>query len=153
MNRTLATLVIVVAALIALVPAQPQFALAFTIELRPGESQSVGDDGLVVGFNSIFGDSRCPTGLLCIWGGDATAQIWPDHPSLEKTTALLHTHYDFQKEFTYADNKVTLTKVTPYPVYGEIIDPDDYRVVVTVLVGKSSPTRNATWSRIKALYN
>jgi hypothetical protein len=127
--------------------------LAITIELGVGESKEVGDDGLVIGFDYITGDSRCPTGVLCFWPGDAAALIWADDPAHDKTTTELHTYYDFGMSFSYAGYIVTLVAVNPYPEYGRTIDPGDYVTTITILGGPSSPVRPATWSRIKALYN
>lgn len=132
--------------------AQVPHSLAVTLELGVGESKTVGTDGLVIGFDHVTGDSRCPTGVLCFWPGDAAAQIWADHPSQDKTTVLLHTYYDFQKSFSYAGYVVTLVAVDPYPVYGKIIDPNDYVTTIAILGNSESPVQPATWSRIKALY-
>jgi hypothetical protein len=123
-----------------------------TIDLGVGESRDVGDDGLVVGFGTILRDSRCPYGVFCIWEGDAIAQIWADHPSETKTVVELHTHRDFEQEFDFGIYSIALTKVVPYPVYGEVIDPEDYVVVLTITGDSASPVENTTWSRIKALY-
>ena len=153
MKRTSFRLLFAVAVLGVVFFTQAQESLAVTIELGVGESKPVGDDGLVVGFDYVTGDNRCPTGVLCFWPGDAAALIWADIPAHDKTTAELHTYYDFEDSFSYAGYNVTLVAVEPYPVYGGTIDPDDYVTTLTITGGPASPVRPATWSSIKALYN
>jgi hypothetical protein len=152
MKWTLYHLSIVTAILIAGIVVQLQPSVAATIELGVGESRTVGSEGLVVGFENILHDSRCPLGVFCIWEGDAGAQIWSDHPTEPKTVVELHTHGGFQRDFDFAGYNIALTKVIPYPVYGEFIDPDEYVVRLTVSGGPAAPVEDTTWSRIKALY-
>ena len=152
MKRTSFNLLVVAGLSAVVLFAQVPRSLAVTVELGVGESKTVGDDGLVIGFDYITGDSRCPAGVMCVWPGDAAAQIWADHPGFDKTTVLLHTYYDFQKSFTYAGYVATLLTVAPCPVYGKDIDPNDYVATITVLGGPDSPVQPATWSHIKALY-
>jgi len=152
MNRAPIKLLLLLAVLGVVFFAQPPRSLAITIELGVGESKQVGDDGLVIGFDYITGDSRCPTGVLCFWPGDAAALIWADDPAHEKVTVELHTYYDFGRSFSYAGHVVTLVAVDPYPVYGRPTDPGEYVTTITILGGPESPVQAATWSRIKALY-
>lgn len=146
--RALAAAALVGAAFFAL----PQLAQGTTIELGVGEWKSVGDQGLIVGFEYIKHDSRCPSDALCFWEGDAVALIGADHPEEEKTIVELHTFSDFKRGFVFNGYYIALKKVTPYPRTDIIIDPDDYVVALTISVSKT-PVETTTWSRIKALYN
>lgn len=144
----LALLVLIGAAVLV----EPQPTLSATIELGVGEWKSVGDQGLIVGFEYIKHDSRCPSDALCFWEGDAVALIGADHPEEEKTIVELHTFSDFKRGFVFNGYYIALKKVTPYPRTDVIIDPDDYVVALTISVSKT-PVETTTWSRIKALYN
>src|SRR5206468_687048 len=43
--------------------------------LAVGQSLLVGDTGLRVTLARVSNDSRCPTGVQCVWEGDATAAV------------------------------------------------------------------------------
>ena len=48
-------------------PADVPLGSEFT--LAPGETALVGDDGLLVTFESVTEDSRCPMDAICVWAG------------------------------------------------------------------------------------
>lgn len=64
--------------------------------------------------DSVFNDSRCPTGLVCVWGGDATAAF-----TLTKNQNVrrfnLHTHSGFQNDTIIDGITVRLINIAPYP--------------------------------------
>ena len=57
-------------------------------------------------------DSRCPIGLLCIWGGEASVKF-----KIESNVFLLKVGES--KDFTIDQRnfRITLKDVAPYPVY------------------------------------
>jgi len=101
------------------------------LALGLGEDIDVPGTVLRVGFFGIESDSRCPTGVVCVWQGDAavtiglTAGSGPTHPHVLHTT-LEPTFVDF------AGARVTLVEVVPWPVEGQPADPDDYVVTLRV---------------------
>ncbi|NIM20576.1 MAG: hypothetical protein GTO51_10160 [Candidatus Latescibacteria bacterium] len=131
--------------------ARSQNSTGVVVELGVGESKLVGEEDLEVGFVEILRDNRCPADVICIWEGDAVAQIWAIQPSHEKKDAELHTHYDFPREFTFGRYRIGLLKVDRYPGIDTPIDPNDYVVAILVTMDLT-PVETMTWSRIKALY-
>lgn len=129
--------------------AQPS--LGKTFELKVGEWKIIGPEEFTVGFDGILADSRCPIGLLCIWEGDAVANIWAELPASDREEFVLHTHRGFDWHVRYENYEIELVAVAPYPVLYDPIPPEEY--VVTVLVsGGPAPAEGSTWGRIKAFY-
>jgi len=98
--------------------------------LMPGQSASVMGEPLAIRFLEVVNDSRCPTGVTCIWEGQVTCLV----------------------EIIYADsqNRMTLTQpgsgqgradfeeysiefqVQPYPEAGKQIAKQDYRLQLVI---------------------
>lgn len=133
----------------AVAPAQVSVGKEFT--LGAGDSAWVGGDGLVVGFERIAQESRCPSGVLCFWEGDAAARLWADHPGYGRIAFELHTYHGFPWSFTWGTYEIALENVAPYPVVDVPIDPKSY-VVTLVVTGTNAPVETGTWGRIKALF-
>jgi len=115
-------------------PTAPQSVkLGEPVVLAPGRSATVGDAGLILYFDAIAQDSRCPQGVECFWQGDAAASLSATLPGVGTTTAfVLHTFPGFQTVQDYQGYRIALTRVDPYPVYPNEIAPGDYRATVTV---------------------
>ncbi|MBU0741448.1 hypothetical protein KKG45_08235 [bacterium] len=138
--------------LIAAAAAAASVPLGEPFVLGVGESVAVGDGGLVVGFNAILADSRCPVEALCFWEGDAEAQLWADAPVDPPLTFVLHTTLE-PHLITTGHFRIELLWVAPYPTIATVpIDPGTYEVTLVAL--STAPTANepATWSTVKALY-
>ena len=78
-NRRLALLSALAAALLAgckeeqvVAPAPGETQLTLSV----GESQVLGPSSTRLGFERVTGDSRCPTGVVCVWAGDASVRLW-----------------------------------------------------------------------------
>ena len=98
--------------------------------LMPGQSASIMGEPLAIRFVEVVNDSRCPTGVTCIWEGEVTCLV----------------------EIIYADsqNRMTLTQpgsgqgntdfeeysiefqVQPYPEAGKQIAKKDYRLQLVI---------------------
>jgi len=149
MNRNVVLLVAMLAVVASVSSAQIPIGKEF--DLAVGDSVAVGPERLTVGFGKIASESRCPIGVLCVWEGDAAAEMWADLPDLERKDFVLHSNHGFDFTIRYGGYLIELIRVLPYPEYGVPIDPKAY--VITVAVnGGQAPTEKATWSRIRALY-
>lgn len=45
------------------------------VNIPAGETALISSDKLYIKFDSIISDSRCPTGVVCVWAGEAKAKI------------------------------------------------------------------------------
>ena len=96
---------------------------AFT--LRPGESVTIESTDLIVSFEKVTEDSRCPADVTCVWAGDAVVVLRVGEASLElrSTTA---------PESVVGAYRVRLERVEPYVYDSRQIPPEAYRAVLRV---------------------
>lgn len=140
-------IIVLVSPVLAVTPYDVPFELHF------GDSVAVGPDGLVVGFEEMVQDSRCPADVTCVWAGDAEAALFAEYPTIGVDRFSLHTHRDFDQEIQKDIWLITLLQVSPYPQLANVpIDPDDYRVKLVVSVQSILGVESATWGSVKALY-
>ncbi|GAA3193578.1 hypothetical protein [Actinocorallia longicatena] len=77
-------------------------------------------------FTKVENDSRCPTGVTCVWAGDATAVLSTDDQSYE-----LHVNGD-PRSFTINGRTVELLRLDPHPTQGTQIDPATYKATLKI---------------------
>ena len=105
-----------------------------TFTLAPGELVSVGDLPLLVQFDEVLMDSRCPTGVVCFWEGEATIQLTLGTLGGDERVVVLHTAGSplGPNGVEFSQHVVRLEQVQPYPDISAPIDPQDYRVDLVV---------------------
>lgn len=123
-------------------PAQPaSVGPSQPFSLRVGESARTHDGALVIGFEGVPADSRCPKGERCVWAGDATVRVWLQKAGGTRSTHELHT----ASSATRADGAASalrLVRLDPPAVSGKAIAQSDY--VATLALGggdASAPER------------
>lgn len=101
------------------------------INLKKGGCFDKFESGPRICLDSVFKDSRCPTGLVCVWEGDALAAF-----TLTKNDEVrdftLHANAKFQNDTIIKGISIKLLNIAPYPTADEPIDPADYRVEMRV---------------------
>ena len=119
--------------------------------LNVGESIHLGDNELIIGFDGILSDSRCPMEAYCFWGGDAEANLWIQITGEERQDFVLHTASMFQRSIELGSYTASLLHVSPYPIIYVPIDPDAY--VATLVVSLATvDVDEVSWGSIKSLY-
>ena len=86
------------------------------IRLAVGESRRLGDDFTV----HIVGatDSRCPSGVQCVWAGEAKVVVGPSHPLMRfrpDTLTLAPTRAGQRDSMTVGPFRLRLVALTPAP--------------------------------------
>lgn len=81
--------------------------------------------------DSVFNDSRCPTGLVCVWEGDAIAAFSITNNDTIKRFNL-HSNKRFQNDTVIDGITINLLTIMPYPVKNGSIDPEAYSVEISV---------------------
>lgn len=81
--------------------------------------------------DSIFNDSRCPTGIECVWEGDALAAFTLTKDDTDRSFTL-HANNKFQNDTIIDGIKITLLNITPYPIANQKIDPTNYNAEIRV---------------------
>jgi hypothetical protein len=101
-------------------------------DLSPGQTAVVDGGALTVSFEKVSEDSRCPTGVQCIWAGNGAVTLTATTPSSGKHAVTLNTTLTphSARAGTY---EVSLIGLNPYPTQGSRIDPASYVVTLHVI--------------------
>lgn len=99
------------------------------VEIKSGQSVSV-NQSLVITFDSVSADSRCPMDAMCVWPGDGEVKLSLSIDNItEKIT--LHT-FLAPKERVFKNYRVVLKKLDPYPISTSQIKPEDYNITLII---------------------
>jgi hypothetical protein len=101
-------------------------------DLAPGETAVVDDGALSVNFVKVGADSRCPTGVQCVWAGDGAVSLTASTPSASKDTATLHTTLT-PKTAKAGAYEISLVGLKPYPKQGSKIPPATYVATLHII--------------------
>ena len=113
-------------------PAPVPAKLGSEVVLTRGASHHVADTDLTVVFETVVEDSRCPTGVSCVWAGDAAVRIRIEAPATASVTRELHTNAGFEREMAHGGVRVRLVSLTPEPGPDGPPRPDDYRATLSI---------------------
>jgi hypothetical protein len=103
-----------------------------TTTLAAGHSASVAG-GVVLSFDRVVSDSRCPTGVVCAWEGEVTVRlILTDAGGSTPFNLSDHARSRDLNGYTF-----TLVDVQPHPTAGATIPESAYRVTVEVQRARS----------------
>ena len=89
-------------------------------------------EGLQITFEGVSDDSRCPTGVQCVWAGDASATLTLQRRPAAAVHRTLHTNGRFERQTEYEGLVVRLDDIKPYPKNGVTIARDEYRATLVV---------------------
>ncbi len=95
-------------------------------ELKYGQSVILKNESLTIKFKSIAEDSRCPTGAVCVWEGNARIVIEVSQTEVELNTTLE------PKQASYLAYIIQLLAVNPYPKLNEQLKHEDYSIKLIV---------------------
>ncbi|MBL7959422.1 hypothetical protein JNL27_04205 [bacterium] len=95
-----------------------------------GETAVFENEGLIIRFESVPTESRCPEGALCIWEGEGIVKLQIAKSGMGTTTIELNTTQPRMAElFSYT---VELLELTPHPVLDQQLDASAYRASLIV---------------------
>ena len=111
-------------------PAGPTVSLGREFTLEPGQTASLEGTPLSVRFLRVSGDSRCPSDVVCIQGGDAVVHVRAaDGGSAEYE---LHTGDQARAVAAHTGFRIALERLQPYPFSSRVIQPEEYRATLIV---------------------
>ena len=100
--------------------------------LTPGQSARITSEGMDIKFIGETQDSRCPTGVECIWAGQVICDIELTKDGNKNQVTLTESAGSgLTTGYTFQNYKITFA-VSPYPVAGKTIAKSDYRLSLTV---------------------
>lgn len=98
--------------------------------LSVGQSARIASETIDIKFIGVTADSRCATGLECFWAGEVSCE-------LEITLDGISNHVTMTEPAPLSGNTLGIysfnINVLPYPEKGKEIDPNDYRLKMTVI--------------------
>lgn len=89
-----------------------------TIELSYRECLYDPEDHFYICLDSVLNDSRCPTGAMCIWEGNAEVKFKFERLNENPIFFNLNTHISFTKDTIIDRYKISLVGLNPYPDIG-----------------------------------
>ncbi|WP_420127321.1 hypothetical protein [Longimicrobium sp.] len=104
-------------------------------ELAVGGSAVVAGEALTIRFQEVPSDSRCPTGVQCVWAGNAVVRAVFSKDG-KGFGAELNTNLD-PKSVAYLTYQVALVSLAPYPSSTTPIPQSQYRA--TFVVTRTAP--------------
>ncbi|MFC1958731.1 hypothetical protein ACFLV6_02315 [Chloroflexota bacterium] len=100
--------------------------------LHIGESTSLRGEELEVKFLEVTEDSRCPTGVVCIWEGRVSCQVEITYGgSLDNLVLTEPGSTSWPSEITFEEYKITY-HVEPYPQASTEIAKEEYRLELKI---------------------
>ncbi len=111
-------------------PVTPETEEEFT--LAPGQVAIIQGENLLVRFDRVVEDSRCPALVICIWQGNARIRLTVFQPGERAATLFLNTNAAFPTEGEYHDYDIELVKLEPYPLTTRPIPQRRYRATLEV---------------------
>ena len=75
-------------------------------------------------------ESRCPTGVTCVWAGDCAVTVLARVEGAVDTL-VLHTHDTMDQSLpTHGGTTISLLDVSPYPAAGKSVSQADYIISI-----------------------
>ena len=100
-------------------------------DLAPGATATIDGGALTLSFDKVGGDSRCPTGVQCIWAGNGAVVLKVTPSSASGYSVQLNTTLD-PRAATVGTYKITLIALKPYPKQGSAIPPASYLATLRI---------------------
>lgn len=111
-------------------PGETSIVIGQTINLSSGQVVSITGEQLKIQFLEVITDSRCPSGVTCIWEGEVSCLI--EITFQDSTNRLvLNQRSSAISTIEFGDYNITY-EVLPYPKAGENIENKEYILRLTV---------------------
>ena len=101
----------------------------FTIGI--GKSARITGEDMVITFDEVIGDSRCPQNVTCVWAGVASMRVTIIRQDVNYSMALNQSGLAEQSQADFIDYTLTYS-LNPYPIAGKEISSKEYRLTMTV---------------------
>ena len=102
------------------------------VKLRIAQEKAVPGTAIKIKFLSVVEDSRCPTGVKCIWAGVAKIKIQLGKNGKPAQSFELNTNQT-DKTINFEGHQVKLKMLTPYPNSASIVKVPKYSATLTII--------------------
>jgi len=113
-------------------PAEKVTALGQEVTLSAGQSAGITGENVTFRFERVTEDSRCPTGVVCIWAGQVSCLVQVVDASGTQTMVLTAGGLTGDPGKTSYKNYALAFRVEPYPEAGKQIAAEEYRLRLTI---------------------
>ena len=100
--------------------------------LRAAEPVRIAGTDLLIAFDRVTEDSRCPVNVTCVWAGNAVVRLTARVAGAARGNLELHTTTADKREAAVDGFRVQLVRLAPTRAEGTPITQDQY--VATVIV-------------------
>jgi hypothetical protein len=129
--------VLLVTALIATAACAPEVdaktvSLGHSFSLAVGQSASIDGEDLAIRFIDVIADSRCPSGVVCIWQGEVACLVEITYSGTGQQKVLTYPGLTQEPSNAQFGPYQFTFSVEPYPEAGEEIEKSEYRLNLLV---------------------
>ena len=101
--------------------------------IKIGQQVTISGHGLRISFSAVHDESRCPTGVQCIWEGNAGVVVRVSKNRGKVVQATLNTNASVKPgQLEHKGYNIRLVGLNPYPKADERIEPKDYEALLMV---------------------
>jgi len=104
-----------------------------TISLSYRDCLNDSENQMSICLDSVFNDSRCPTGVVCIWAGNAVVRFKYEKYKNKPVIFDLNTNSQFRSDTIVDGYKFTLIGLSPYPEIEHQIIQKEYKAEIIVI--------------------
>jgi hypothetical protein len=98
--------------------------------LPVGKTVNIESENLVILFDKVLTDSRCPAGQECLWIGEARCQLLITYEGAS-TKKIITQPGSYNGSDSFLQYNLSF-KLEPYPEINKKITPADYKLVMTI---------------------
>jgi hypothetical protein len=112
-----------------------------TFALKVGDRVSISGADLSIRFVRVAEDSRCPSGVQCIWAGNGRIEL--DVRAAGQNSLVFLNTFDGAKEVVVGAYRISLIALEPAPVATQQIPAESYRASLRVIESGTVCTEEA----------
>jgi hypothetical protein len=108
------------------------FVFNHRFEIKRGETKNNADYGMLVSFDSVLNDSRCPSNGPCSWAGNAEVKFIFSK-SNDSISFVLNTLPSYRTDTLIDGYRIKLINLFPYPKSAGSITQSDYKAEIEII--------------------
>jgi hypothetical protein len=101
--------------------------------ISPGTKVSANSNELLLSFEKVASDSRCPSNAMCVWLGVAELNLTLTKKGTSYPFSLYTTDFkEYYTDTTVAGYSIQLKSLLPYPLAGTNIQQKEYKAEIII---------------------
>ncbi len=101
--------------------------------IKVGITVEVENENLIISFESVPMDSRCPEGVVCFWSGEAQVVLRfnkSGYPQKTDTLSLYQALSGTKNVADYSAYSIKFKGLEPHPIFNKDLNPDEYEATL-----------------------